>query len=85
MWDDTDDAEGLKTEAEHYLTEPPTPHPDKGGLNTLVYWQVSTHFLDLLFTLSPVHLFQSVQHAYPQLRKMAIDYLVIQGSATPVE
>jgi hypothetical protein len=80
-----DNAEGFKNEAECYLAEPPTPHPDKGGFNALVYWQVSTHFLDFLFTLNPVHLFQSVQHVYPELSKMAIDYLAIQGSETPVE
>ncbi|KIJ35001.1 hypothetical protein M422DRAFT_34895 [Sphaerobolus stellatus SS14] len=28
---------------------------------------------------------KSVQHVYPQLSKMAMDYLTIQGSATPVE
>ncbi|KIJ47620.1 hypothetical protein M422DRAFT_28726, partial [Sphaerobolus stellatus SS14] len=28
---------------------------------------------------------KSVQHVYPQLSKMPMDYLAIQGSATPVE
>jgi hypothetical protein len=85
MWDDTGDVEGLKNEAERYLAEPPTPHPAKGGLDALVYWQVSAWFLVLLFTLNTINLSQSVQHIYPQLSKMAIDYLAIQGSATPVE
>ncbi|KIJ56041.1 hypothetical protein M422DRAFT_23480 [Sphaerobolus stellatus SS14] len=56
----------IKNEAEKYLSEDITLHPDNGGPNSLEYWK-------------------SVQHVYPQLSRMAMDYLAIQGSATPVE
>lgn len=65
MFDEHDTAP-MGSEAERYLNEPVTTHPDAGGPDSLTYWK-------------------SVQHVYPHLSKMAIDYLAIQGSATPVE
>ncbi|KIJ35444.1 hypothetical protein M422DRAFT_262406 [Sphaerobolus stellatus SS14] len=56
----------LKNEAERYLGEDVTLHPENGGPDILAYWK-------------------SVQHVYPQLSRMAMDYLTIQGSAMPVE
>ncbi|KIJ43628.1 hypothetical protein M422DRAFT_253217 [Sphaerobolus stellatus SS14] len=63
---DAQDATPPRSEAEQYLNEPVSTHPDRGGPSSLAYWK-------------------SVQHVYPQLSRMAVNYLAIQGSATPVE
>ena len=56
----------IQCEAEKYLAEPCTAHPENNGPNTLTYWR-------------------SMRAIYPNLSRMALDYLGIQGSATPVE
>ena len=74
----------IKTEAERYLAEDVTVHPERGGPNALQYWKVCIAFIEFYVACSNYDI-QSMQHVFPQLSRMAMDYLAIQGSATPVE
>ena len=45
IFNDDENLTPLGSEAERYLAEQVTTHPDKGGPNVLAYWKVSERYI----------------------------------------